>query len=187
MPKVLFLNAFFIVYIGPPDISPFSLTSRYLIANIHSLNLEVSPKHAEIHIHTKAPGPPENMAVATPIILPVPIVAASAVINAEKGDTSPVPLFLVLASLLNTLCNAYPRFLHGRNLNRTVRKIPVPTSSTNITGPHTKESIAPTISFTLSITLHLPFSNYGIKKGQGVDHLVLMFHNSTQISEIVKF
>lgn len=70
------------------------MTSLYLIANIHSENLDDNPKHAEIHIHTNAPAPPETIAVATPTIFPVPIVAASAVVNAENGDTSPSPLFL---------------------------------------------------------------------------------------------
>ena len=41
--------------------------------------------------HTRAPGPPETMAVATPTIFPVPMVAASEVVSAEKGDTSPCP------------------------------------------------------------------------------------------------
>ena len=100
-PTFLCLKPFFIVYIGPPDISPFSLTSRYLMASIHSLNFEVSPKHADIHIHTNAPGPPETIAVATPTILPVPIVAASAVVSAENGEISPVPLSFFLESLLN--------------------------------------------------------------------------------------
>lgn len=40
--------------------------------------------------HTRAPGPPETMAVATPTIFPVLMVAASAVVSAEKEDTSPV-------------------------------------------------------------------------------------------------
>ena len=88
-PSFLFLKPFFIVYIGPPDISPFSLTSLYLIASIHSLNLEVSPKQALIHIQTSAPGPPDTIAVATPTMLPVPIVADNAVQSAAKLDTSP--------------------------------------------------------------------------------------------------
>lgn len=37
----------------------------------------------------KAPGPPATTAVATPTILPVPIVADSAVQSAPKLDTSP--------------------------------------------------------------------------------------------------
>lgn len=45
--------------------------------------------------HTRAPGPPETMAVATPTIFPVPMVVASAVVSAEKGDTSPCPRLLV--------------------------------------------------------------------------------------------
>ncbi len=93
MPKIdpgfLFLKPLFMVTIGPPIISPLAFTVRYFIASIHSANLEVRPKAADTHIHTKAPGPPATMAVATPIIFPVPIVAANAVINAEKGDTSP--------------------------------------------------------------------------------------------------
>lgn len=40
--------------------------------------------------HTRAPGPPETMAVATPTIFPVPMVAASAVVSAEKEIHLPV-------------------------------------------------------------------------------------------------
>ena len=104
-PSFLCLKAFFIVYIGPPDISPFSLVSRYLMASMHSLNLDVRPKAADIHIHIRAPGPPDTIAVATPTILPVPMVAASAVVSAENGETSPSPFFWC-ASLLSTLFRA---------------------------------------------------------------------------------
>jgi len=38
-------------------------------------------------IQNNAPGPPSTMAVATPTIFPVPIVAASSVVRAEKGET----------------------------------------------------------------------------------------------------
>ena len=61
------------------------------MASIHSENLEVRPKAAEIHIHTNAPGPPDTIAVATPTILPVPMVAANAVVRAENGEISPFP------------------------------------------------------------------------------------------------
>ena len=37
-----------------------------------------------------APGPPSDTAVATPMMLPVPIVAASAVASDPNCDTSPV-------------------------------------------------------------------------------------------------
>ena len=141
------------MYIGPPDISPSSFVSLYLIASIHSENLVVNPKAAEIHIQTSAPGPPRDMAVATPTIFPVPIVAARAVIKAEKGDISPVPLFLVLASLLNTLFKAYPKLRHVKNPILIVKKIPVPTKSINITGPQTKSSIFDSISVNVAISI----------------------------------
>ena len=41
---------------------------------------------AVIHIQNRAPGPPTAIAVATPAMLPVPTVAASAVINAAWCD-----------------------------------------------------------------------------------------------------
>ena len=90
-PSCLFLKAFFMVNIGPPFISPFSFTSRYLLASIHSAYFVVMPNAAESHIHTSAPGPPANMAVATPTMLPVPMVAERAVINALNEETSPSP------------------------------------------------------------------------------------------------
>ena len=102
-PALLFLNPFFMVNMGPPFISPFAFTSRNLKPSIHSENFVVRPKQAETHIHTRAPGPPANMAVATPTIFPVPMVAASAVISAEKGETSPDPRFVLRASRENTL------------------------------------------------------------------------------------
>ena len=159
-PNVLFFRPFFIVYIGPPLISPLAFISRYLIASMHSLNLEVRPNAAEIHIHTRAPGPPDTIAVATPTILPVPIVAASAVVSAENGETSPSPRLFVRASLLRVLFSAYPRFLHVRNLVRNVRNIPVPTNRTSITGPQTKSSICAIISFNCSISMFPPLFLY---------------------------
>ena len=40
------------------------------------------PTSAVIHIQKRRPGPPSAIAVATPAMLPVPTVAASAVISA---------------------------------------------------------------------------------------------------------
>lgn len=159
-PTDLFLNAFRMVYIGPPDISPFWFTSRYLIASIHSLNLLVIPKQADIHIQTSAPGPPDTIAVATPTILPVPMVAARAVVSAENGDTSPSPRFFVRASLLSVLFIAYPRFRHVRKRVLIVRKIPVPTRRISITGPQTKVSTAETMLSKVFILNYLPSVNY---------------------------
>jgi len=48
------------------------------------------PTIAVHHIQNSAPGPPERMAVATPTMLPVPIVPARAVIRALNGVSSPL-------------------------------------------------------------------------------------------------
>ena len=80
-PRLGMGNAFFITYIGPPAISPASFTSLYFTDSRLSAYLVDSPNRAESHIHTRAPGPPETIAVATPTIFPVPMVAASAVIS----------------------------------------------------------------------------------------------------------
>jgi len=49
------------------------------------------PTSAVIHIQNTAPGPPSAIAVATPAMLPTPIVAARQVIRAANGLTSPCP------------------------------------------------------------------------------------------------
>ncbi len=54
--------------------------SEYLVA---------IPKNAVTTIQNKAPVPPAPTAVATPTILPVPMVALNAVHNAPKLDISP--------------------------------------------------------------------------------------------------
>ncbi len=106
-PAHLILNPFFIVYIGPPLISPLLFFSRYLIESVHSLYFVASPNKAQIHIHTSAPGPPITIAVATPTMLPVPIVAASAVVSAENGEISPeLPCEPDVDLFLNTDLNA---------------------------------------------------------------------------------
>ena len=74
---------------GPPDISPLELVTRYLTASTPSAYLVAMPNSAVIHIQNTAPGPPATTAVATPAILPVPMVADSAVIRAPKCETSP--------------------------------------------------------------------------------------------------
>ncbi len=53
-------------------------------ARVHSVNLVAMPKKAVTHIQNRAPGPPSEMAVATPAMLPVPTVADNAVARAWK-------------------------------------------------------------------------------------------------------
>ncbi len=47
------------------------------------------PKSPVTHIQKRAPGPPAAMAVATPAMLPMPTVAARAVMRAWKWEMSP--------------------------------------------------------------------------------------------------
>jgi hypothetical protein len=83
---------FFMAYIGPPHISPTLFVSRYLTARTDSPYFVERPKQALIHIQTRAPGPPRTMAVATPTMLPVPTVAARAVMSDWNGEISPACL-----------------------------------------------------------------------------------------------
>ena len=64
---------------------------RYFTASSASAYLVAMPKTPVSHIQSTAPGPPAATAVATPTMLPVPIVAASAVVSAPNWLTSPSP------------------------------------------------------------------------------------------------
>ena len=66
------------------------------MANTPSAYFVAMPKNAANHIQKSAPGPPAEIAVATPIIFPVPTVAANAVHNAPKEEISPSPLLSAL-------------------------------------------------------------------------------------------
>ena len=105
------------------------------------------PKNAATHIQNTAPGPPMTSAAATPAILPVPTVAASAVHMAAKGEIdrlSPSPLrrgrqARSAPPSQNRIC---------RSWNRPVRQVkysPVPSSSASSGGP---QSTPRTASFT---------------------------------------
>ena len=96
------------------------------------------PKNAAIHIQKIAPGPPTLTAVATPTMLPVPIVAASATQSALKLEMSPAPLFFARrispsARGSCTTCSSE---------SRIVSRMPVPTSSVMSGMPQRNESIA---------------------------------------------
>ena len=77
-------------YIGPPNMRPSAVVMRYLMASSPSAYLVAMPKTPVSQHHNTAPGPPRAMAVATPMILPVPMVAASAVASEPNCDTSPL-------------------------------------------------------------------------------------------------
>ena len=80
-------------YIGPPAIMPLGCLTRYFTLSTASAYLVAMPKTPVSHIHNTAPGPPAATAVATPTMLPVPMVAASAVVSAPNWLTSPSPSF----------------------------------------------------------------------------------------------
>ena len=94
------------------------------------------PKKAATHIQNRAPGPPALTAVATPTMLPVPIVAARAVHSARKDDVSPAPLLLAL----KIRPSARGRFRSCSTPRRRVSQMPVPTSRISRGGPQTKLS-----------------------------------------------
>src|SRR5574344_822220 len=71
-------------YIGPPTMCPLSDTRRYFTASKPSPYFVAIPNMPAIQHQNTAPGPPRAMAVPTPIILPVPIVAARAVARAPN-------------------------------------------------------------------------------------------------------
>ena len=67
----------------------------------------IIPSTADRHIQKSAPGPPEQIAVATPIMLPVPRQAASADVSAENWDIEPSEL-LFLFRFLNAETTVFP-------------------------------------------------------------------------------
>ena len=78
-------------YIGPPAINPSFVFMRYLTERSASEYFVAMPKTPVSHIQSTAPGPPAAIAVATPTMLPVPMVAASAVVSAPNWLMSPCP------------------------------------------------------------------------------------------------
>ena len=96
---------------------PSSATTRYLMDNRHSEYLVAVPSRAASHIQNKAPGPPATSAVATPTILPVPMVADNAVQSAPKLDTSPcspvfsLSLMCLIAMGIFVICNPFNRIV----------------------------------------------------------------------------
>ena len=71
-------------YIGPPSISPLAVLTRYLMASNPSAYLVAMPKTPVSQHQNTAPGPPNATAVATPMMFPVPMVAASEVASAPN-------------------------------------------------------------------------------------------------------
>ena len=82
-------------------------------------------------IQNSAPGPPDTIAVATPAMLPVPIEAASAVMNAWNGVSAPV---VPVPLRTNATRHASPNRRTWTNRNRSVRNSPAPSSTATTHG-----------------------------------------------------
>ena len=80
---------FLMEYIGPPSHSPPGPRSRKRRARATSAYLVPMPSRAEAQSQKSAPGPPRQTARATPAMLPVPTVPASAAQRACRGVTAP--------------------------------------------------------------------------------------------------
>ena len=129
-------------YIGPPSILPLFVFSRYLMASSPSAYFVEMPNTPVSQHHSTAPGPPKAMAVATPMMLPVPMVAARAVASEANCDTSPS----ALRSRFNESFTALKMCRCG-NRRRMVRNTCVPNSRMIIGHPHRKSLTAESISF----------------------------------------
>ena len=66
---------------GPPETVPSGLIFLYLTPNVHSQNFSDIPIKPDNIIQKVAPGPPREIATATPPILPKPTVPDKAVLR----------------------------------------------------------------------------------------------------------
>ena len=67
---------------GPPLTEPSGLARRYFTASVHSANLVLMPSSPAMISHSVAPGPPSEIATATPAMFPIPTVPDTAVASA---------------------------------------------------------------------------------------------------------
>ena len=143
-----FSNARRHAYIAPPSMLPLWSFTRYFTAANVSEYFVAMPNTPVSHIHSTAPGPPARMAVPTPTMLPVPMVADSAVVSAPNWLMSPGASGSFVTDSLMAVGS-----LRWMNRVRIVRYRCEPNSSTIIGGPHTKASIS-LIIWTMS--MHVP-------------------------------
>ena len=123
-----------ITYMGPPRSVPALSRPRYITASVQVKNLVAMPTMAVIHIQKMAPGPPMTMASATPAMLPIPMVPASADDSAWKWVISPGSSgesYLPRSSAM-----ACGMWRNGAKRVYTRKKKPPPNSSTSNHGPH---------------------------------------------------
>ncbi len=131
MPSHFMPNPFCKAYIGPPIILPSCVFTRYLMASSPSPYFVAMPNTPVSQHHSTAPGPPKLTAVATPMMLPVPMVAANEVANAPNWLTSPVASLSFFTDSLMAV-----QILRCGNLSRMVRKMWVPSNKIIMGHPH---------------------------------------------------
>ena len=139
-------------YIGPPNILPSPVFTLYFMASNPSEYFVAIPNTPVSQHHKTAPGPPNAMAVATPMILPVPMVAANAVASEANCDTSPVAPGSRFTDNFIAV-----NILRCGNFRRMVRNKWVPSSIIIIGHPHSAELISEKKWFIVSM---LPIKNY---------------------------
>ena len=108
------------------------------------------PTRAVIHIQKTAPGPPRKMAVATPAMLPVPMVADSEVIKALKGVMSPASSPGIRPFHNREKPNGI--FIIDKNRRPIVKNSPAPRIRISMGMPHTIPFTVPTNSVIASIS-----------------------------------
>ena len=118
------------VYMGPPALCPFWFFPLYFTESMLSTSFVAIPTMLVATIQNRAPGPPSTMAMATPIILPMPRVVASSVVRDAREDTlpeeaRPEPFPKVFfpggESPPNAHFSANFKFLKGKNRRRSIR------------------------------------------------------------------
>ena len=146
---------------GPPAIDPSGMIFLNFWPSTVSTSLVPIPSVAESHIQKTEPGPPMAIAVHTPAIFPLPIMAARDVVNVWKGVISPL-LFLALSpySFLVMRRKENPSRLSCTKRMRMERYRPAPKSRIRVCGPQTMSAIKRISRFIVSI-FYLPgFSFY---------------------------
>ena len=118
-------------YMGPPSMVPSLVLTRYLMASKPSLYFVAMPKRPVSQHHSTAPGPPSATAVATPMMFPVPMVAASDVARAANWLTSPLASLSFLTDILMAV-----NILRCGTRNLKVKNRWVPKSNIIMGQPH---------------------------------------------------
>ena len=122
-----------IIYMRPPAGSPSS-SVRYRTDRVASAYLIPMANRPQTHIQKMEPGPPRQMAPATPMMFPVPTVAPRAVHSARKEEVPSSACGLrsipakVFAAAANSLICGKPAL--------TEIHMPVPRIRTSIGIPH---------------------------------------------------